>query len=172
MSASTSSAAIANAFLDIQDADKSSFPRIDAMKMQKLLFYAHAWWLAAADEPLFDEEIYAWPWGPVVPNVYGEFREFGRRPIVGKRATELVRIGDGPLSFRVREPEKPRPDVLKFLESLWSSHRGFTGIQLSNATHAEGEPWTIVKDQYVDLDSKPLIPNELIKEVFKNKMRA
>jgi hypothetical protein len=28
-------------------------------------------------------------------------------------------------------------------------------IQLSNATHAPGEPWTLVKQAYPNLDHKP-----------------
>ncbi len=165
-----SAAAVANAFLDLQDADTSTFPRIDPMKLQKLLFYAHAWWLAFTKNPLLKEEVYAWPWGPVVPHIYGEFRRFGRNPVVGERATELVKVGPGAFQYRVREPEKPAPDVMTFLKNVWDSHKGFSGVQLSNATHAPGEPWALVKAQYGNLASKPLIPNELIGDVFRNKL--
>jgi len=172
MAARTTSAAVANAFLELQEQDKSVFPRIDQMKMQKLLYYAQAWWLAIKGESLFDEEIYAWPWGPVVPYIYGEFKEFGRSPIVGKRATELVKTGEGALNFRIREPAKPDKEVMSFLEAVWDAHKSLTGGQLSNATHADGEPWTIVKSQYGDLDRiKPVIPTALMEEVFKSKMK-
>jgi uncharacterized phage-associated protein len=170
MTAPTSASAVVNAFLDMQEQDTSVFPRIDAMKAQKLVFYAHAWWLALHDEPLFEEEVYAWPWGPVVPHIYGEFMQFGRNPIAGKRATEMVRGGAGPTDFRRRTPEPPNEQVMKFLRELWESHKHLSGVQLSNATHASGEPWTIVKDQYGSLDSKPVIPNDLIKTVFKSKI--
>ena len=165
-------AATANAFLDIQEGDKGTFPRIDPMKMQKLLFYAAAWWLALKEKPLFPEEICAWPWGPVVPNVYTAFRDFGRNPIIGRRATEIVRVGPGHLDFERREPKvELSSDGGSFLRGVWNSHKLLTGIQLSNATHAPGEPWTIVKEQYRDdLSSKPIIPNDLIKEVFKRKL--
>lgn len=171
MAAPISSASVANAFLDIQDADTSAFPRVDPMKLQKLLYYAQAWWLAFKDEPLFREEIYAWPWGPVVPNIYSEFRKFGRRPIIGDRATELVKVGKNFLDYRVKTPDPPPKDVSDFLNAIWDSHKTLTGVQLSNATHAPGEPWTLVKDQYGELDSKPLIPNDLIRDVFKNKIK-
>lgn len=167
-----SAAAVANTFLDLQERDQGSFPRIDPMKMQKLLFYGQAWRLAIAGEPLFVEEIYAWPWGPVVPNIYGMFRDFGRRPIVGKRATEMVRVGPGALNFHIGTPTLPDGDAQNFVQDIWNVHKPLSGVQLSNATHANGEPWTLVKDQYGDLDSKPLIPNDLIKAVFKNKLPA
>ncbi|MEZ5764895.1 MAG: DUF4065 domain-containing protein [Xanthobacteraceae bacterium] len=171
MSAPTSAAAVANAFLDIQDRDQSSFPRIDQMKLQKLLFYAHAWWLAQTGQPLFDDDVEAWPWGPVVRNVYGDFAEFGRAPIIGKRAIEMVKSGSDALSFRIKNPPAPPPHVQSFLESVWQGHKHLTGIQLSNATHAPGEPWTIMRDQYGSLTSKPNIPNDLIRDVFRGKLK-
>jgi uncharacterized phage-associated protein len=172
MSAPSSAAAVANTFLDIQEQDTSSFPRIDQMKLQKLLFYSHAWHLAQGNGPLFDEEVYAWPWGPVVPSIYGEFRDAGRQPIVGKRATELVRTGQGGFAeFRIRTPKEVPANIMQFLRSVWATHKQFSGVQLSNATHAPGEPWTVVKEQYGSLDSKPVIPNELIGSIFKAKIQ-
>ncbi|MGV2181317.1 Panacea domain-containing protein [Rhizobium rhizogenes] len=170
--ARTTAAAVANAFLDIQAGDDSQFPRIDQMKLQKLVFYSHAWWLAHTGKPLFGDDVEAWPWGPVVGDVYGNFKEFGRDPIRGKKARILVRTGDGPLNVRFEIPEQPDGDVLAFLKNVWETHKGMTGIQLSNSTHAAGEPWTIVKENYGSLDSKPRIPNTLIRDVFRNKLRA
>lgn len=170
MTTPTSAAAVANAFLDIQDSDTGVFPRIDPMKLQKLVFYAHAWWLAFKDDALFDEDVCAWPWGPVVPAVYSEFRSFGANPIVGARAHQIVRIGPGPMAFRYAVPEHPNDEIMAFLRGVWESHKQYNGIQLSNATHSAGEPWTIVKEQYGDLSPKPVIPNDLIREVFKAKI--
>jgi len=165
--------AVANAFLDAQDQEpnEASFPRIDPMKLQKLLFYAQGWWLALKQKgPLFREEIYAWPWGPVIPHIYQEFKRFGRNQIVGARATELVKTGPGPFAYTVRTPDPPDDEVKSFLFDVWQAHKPYSGVQLSNATHEPGEPWTIVKEKYGSLDDKPLIPNDLIKEVFKGKL--
>src|SRR5258706_11347865 len=41
-----------------------------AMKLQKLVYYSQAWSLVWDDNPLFPEEIEAWPKGPVVPALY------------------------------------------------------------------------------------------------------
>lgn len=169
--APTKATAVANAFLDLQAADTDNFPAIDQMKIQKLTFYAHAWWLALRNQALFDEDIQAWPWGPVVSTVYSNFRECGKSPIGSKRATEMVQVGDGAnFDFRVQQPEQPDLEVMDFLRHVWETHKQYTGIQLSNATHAPGEPWTIIKQKQDHLDQKPLIPNELIREVFKRKI--
>lgn len=162
----TSAPAVANAFLDLQTADPG-YPPIDQMKMQKLVFYAHAWYLGLTNgQPLFDEDVYAWPWGPVIPPVYHAFKDFGRGPISGKRAQSLVQ-SDGVLRFII--PEVTDDSVQGFLKNVWDSHKRLSGVQLSNATHLPGEPWTIIKDQYGSLDSKPLIPNDLIARVFSAK---
>ena len=169
--ATTSAAAVANAFLDIQAADTTQFPPIDQMKLQKLVYYAHAWFLAFNNgDPLFDEDVFAWPWGPVIPPIYSDFRDFGRDPIAGHRATLLARSGTGPFDFHIQTPPPPPAPVMDFLHRLWTTHKGYTGVQLSNATHALGEPWYIVKQQYGTLDSKPLIPNSLIYDVFRAKL--
>ena len=172
MTAPTNAAAIANAFFDIQAEDDSQYSLIDPMKLQKLLFYSHAWWLARNDDGLFSDDIEAWSWGPVVRNIYIQFTEFGREPIMGKRAKELVRVDDRIPNYEFKEPETVPEEVGKFLNSVWTTHKKFTGVQLSNATHAPGEPWAIVKQRYGSLDGKPTIPNELIRDVFRAKLAA
>lgn len=171
MSAPTTAAAVANAFLDIQAEDHGVFPRIDQMKLYKLVYYAQAWWLAQRDENLFDEDIHAWPWGPVVPSLYGSFKSAGRDPIAGLRAMEMAKTGQNIFDFSFREPDAPEKQVMDYLRSVWEVHKNLSGVQLSNATHAPGEPWALVKDTYGgDLSSKPLIPNSVIKSAFKKKI--
>jgi Uncharacterized phage-associated protein len=50
---------------------------ISNLKLQKLLYYVQGFALAMYDKPLFDEDIEAWMYGPVVPCVYQEYKEFG-----------------------------------------------------------------------------------------------
>ena len=165
----TNAAAVANAFFDIQAEDNCDFPKIEPMKLQKLLYYSQAWWLAGANSELFSDDIEAWPWGPVVRNIYVQFTEFGCEPIIEKRAIDLVCSGNNISNYELREPDGVSENVRGYLERVWTTHKRFTGIQLSNATHAPGEPWTIVKQRYGSLDGKPKIPNELIRDVFRAK---
>jgi uncharacterized phage-associated protein len=51
--------------------------RIEAMKLQKLVYYSQAWHLAIEDAPLFDNDIEAWSNGPVIDDLYQAHR--GRR---------------------------------------------------------------------------------------------
>ena len=51
------------------------------MKLQKLLYYMQGFHLAWFDTPLFDEEIEAWMYGPVVPSVFETYKHEGKRGI-------------------------------------------------------------------------------------------
>ena len=54
---------------------------ISNLKLQKLVYYAQAWYLAISDEALFEEDFEAWVHGPVIPELYQEYKSFGWRPI-------------------------------------------------------------------------------------------
>lgn len=46
------------------------------LKLQKLLYYSQAWYLAIYNTPLFDEDFEAWIHGPVEPSQYHRFSRF------------------------------------------------------------------------------------------------
>jgi uncharacterized phage-associated protein len=162
-----SAIAVANFFLT-RGREDAGFPPIDQMKLQKLVYYAQAWYLAYHNTPLFLEDVEAWPWGPVVRPIYYQTRSFGRGPITSS-LTELQFDSGAPLKPKFVAPEVSDPTLMQFLNLIWDVHKPFTGIQLSNSTHAPGEPWTIVRDQYGSLESKPIIPPDLMAAVFKGK---
>ena len=166
--APTSAAAVANEFINL-GLNEPTVPPVDQMKLQKLLFYAQAWYLAHCDRSLFDEDFEAWPWGPVVSDIYAQTYQFGRKPINAKMLT-MQETDDG--SFKFLPPEEPSTELKEFIQTVWASLKHYTGVQLSNSTHAEGEPWTIVKRAYKgDLSHRPSIPNKLIEAVFKKKLK-
>ena len=47
---------------------------VDKLKLQKLLFYSQAVHVVFNDELLFDDEIQAWDYGPVVPKIYKKLK--------------------------------------------------------------------------------------------------
>lgn len=167
ISAVASAAAVGNEFLEFGRLEPT-VPPIDQMKLQKLLFYAHAWHLALKDAPLFDEDFEAWPWGPVVRDVYFQTKDYGRSPVT-RQLTEIRRTGPNPLDFTFVPTRVTDDKVRDFIRQVWDVHKLYTGIRLSNATHAPGEPWTIIRDHYGHLDHKPVIPNHIIQDIFKRK---
>lgn len=163
--APTTATAVANEFLRLSESDGEA-RRLDQMKLQKLLYFAHAWYLAYFDKPLFEEDFEAWPWGPVVRTVYIQTKDYGRDTVTEK-LWELGKTADG--RFDLVQPEGVPENLKRFIEAVWNAHKKFTGVQLSNATHAPGEPWTIIKDK-IGTDSKPTIPNDLIASVYRAKL--
>jgi uncharacterized phage-associated protein len=95
------------------------------MKVQKLLYYSQSLHLALYDEPLFEDEIQAWRYGPVCPPAYKFYSNFEAEqlPIPGKE------------TFLQFPPEKK-----EFLEEVWGYFGGYHAYRLSEMTHGEA-PW-------------------------------
>lgn len=71
---------IADFFLDFA---KEHGDYLSHLKIQKLVFYADAWYMVNNDgEPLIEDEFEAWVHGPVVRSLYSRFRNFGWQPIL------------------------------------------------------------------------------------------
>ena len=124
MSAKYSAMTVAKWFVawaEAEDADLSN------LKLQKLLYYAQGHHLARTGEPLFHETIEAWSHGPVVPQVYRAFKEFGSSDI---RLPELD-------TFRWDQVD---PDTADFLILVWNTYGEFAAWRLRNMTH-EDAPW-------------------------------
>jgi len=128
-----SAKSIANYFIELAAARGES---ISPMKLQKLVYYAHGWYAGYTERPLINEAIEAWQYGPVIPSLYHEFKCFGAGNITGK-AFEYDALG-------VREAAVPAdPDVRTFLQNVYSSYSKYTGVRLSEMTHAPGTPWAV-----------------------------
>ena len=161
--AKTTALAVAYAFLDIQERDGRVLKRIDQMKLHKLVYYAQAWWLGNDHGPLFDDRIEAWPWGPMIPDIYDHFQPAKLNDI------DVHRL-PGPAGSGLDEMQD---SVWRFLEQVWDTHKNFTGLELSYASHKAGEPWAIVtKDHDDSKPGKPEITHSVMKEVFGRKVSA
>lgn len=146
--------AIANEFLNDRLEED-----ITPMKIQKLVYYAHAWSLALFDEPLISDRIEAWEYGPVVPALYSEFREFRNQPI-RRLACELDFENLREVPDRI-DPEDDRTKQL--VDRIWQKLGHFTATQLSNLTHSPNEPWFQIPKKRPGL----AIPDALIQKCFK-----
>jgi len=122
---------VANYFLQLAEDEGEE---IDPMKLQKLIYYAHGWYAGNFNEPLLDDAIQAWRFGPVIPSIYHEFKRFGAGTITAKAtAFDGHQFRDVPIP----EDEYDR----KFLDIVWRKYKGYTGKKLSEMTHADGSPW-------------------------------
>lgn len=99
---------------------------ITNMKLQKLLYYAWIDYFIEHDGKfLFNDEIYAWKLGPVVPDVYREYRIFAAMPI----------------SFTKKPDEVIDGDLKEFLCKFADRNKDVSAKELVSRSHAPGKPW-------------------------------
>ena len=67
---------------------------INPMQALKLTYYCHGWMLGLYHEPLLQQAVEAWRYGPVVPEVYHSLRRYGGEPI--SRPIDLMVWGVSP----------------------------------------------------------------------------
>ena len=106
-------------------------PGLDALKLEKLLYYAQAWHLVWRDGvPLYNDRIEAWVHGPVVPSVYAMHR--------GRHDVDPSRIGGNPDAIG-----RSSAAVLDFV----CGHYGqLSSRELVDLTHAE-RPWRVTRER-------------------------
>lgn len=122
------------------------------MKLQKILYYVQGYFLAKFDRPLFPDEIQAWKFGPVVPNVYYEFSPFG--------SEELFALGEADMtSCDMQEVE--------LIDSVINDKLQLSARALMLSTHNE-LPWKTVTKDGTHITANAVISNELIKTHFKS----
>lgn len=100
---------------------------ISNLKLQKLLYYAQGFHLAAFGEPLFPEKIYAWQYGPVVREVYREFKGNGSGSIESRFDVDLAEI----------IPDEEQRELFLEVNKIYGQ---YSALRLMDMTHNE-PPW-------------------------------
>jgi len=150
---------VANFLLDDGDENKIG---ISPLALQKILFFSHGWHLCLHGQPLIENEFEAWPYGPVVPIVWREFKSF-RSHAITQRALFLDPFtGDraGRIYFL--------PDHIQaFLSVLLRFYSQFPAEVLSDLSHNVGMPWRTVREKMrTSANLGGVIENDLILEAF------
>jgi uncharacterized phage-associated protein len=156
--------AIANEFIRL--AKKSNRP-LSPMKVQKLVYFAHGWYLALTGEPLINEPVEAWKFGPVIPSLYHILKPYGSTDIAEPLTDDPfhVFVDDEVHEYSIDDGYNPDENAhaKKIVKRIWDVYGGFNAVQLSNLTHNEDAPWS----QTLDKDKKhTVIDQDLIKQYF------
>ena len=69
---------VAEYFLNLARADDKT---LSPMQVLKLVYIAHGWNLGLNAQPLVNEDIEAWQYGPVIPSLYHKYKQYGSNPI-------------------------------------------------------------------------------------------
>ena len=122
---------------------------ITNLKLQKLLYYMQGFHLAFFNAPLFNEEIEAWTYGPVVPESYYKYKKYGK---VG------IRYGGDIICLKEEKEE-----IL--FDEVYNVYGKFSAIGLMNLTHKE-TPWKSVEPAEGNIISK-----DSLKAFFKTRLK-
>ena len=126
--------------------------KMTTMKLQKLCFYVHAWYIVENSEPLFPETFEAWANGPVSSVLYSVHRQ-----MYSIDADSLL-WGD---SASLNKEQKA------FVDAVLDAYHPLSGAQLSVLSHSE-TPWIEARQNLPDgVASNHPIDNKVIRDFYK-----
>ncbi len=131
---------------------------ITHLKLQKLVYISYGFYLARTNSSLFEEDIEAWRLGPVIPELYHEFKRFG--PAIIRRWSANFDYQSG--KFKIPVVSDDDDAAIRALDFTWNHYGWISARDLVDITHAEGTPWKITRDQ----DRRVINPN-LIRDHFR-----
>jgi len=118
-------------------------------KLQKLCYYAQAWYLALFDKELFCSDFEAWVHGPVCPDLYYKYREHKWNEI--PKSAQVPEIDD---------------DLVDFLEEVFVTYGEFSGDELEILTHSE-DPWKKAREGCEDWEpSNKTIDKKVMRDYY------
>ncbi|MEA5425834.1 MULTISPECIES: Panacea domain-containing protein [Arcicella] len=136
---------------------------VTQMKLQKMLYIAHGLHLVYSGKPLINENIEAWKYGPVIPQVYNYYKNWGNQPIV-----EPTLIGALSNQAIVLKLDVLCDSAEQAIDLTWNITKDVDAVQLSNWTHIENSPWfKVFKNEGIENFSNAKIENDLIADYFK-----
>lgn len=119
---------------------------VSNLKLQKLLYYIQGFNIAYFDKPLFDEDIEAWQYGPVVPDVYHKYKGYGYSGLsANSNIINLV------------------PEEENLFNQVYNIYGDFSAVGLMHLTHKES-PWC-------STEIGNIISKDKLKEYFKTRLK-
>lgn len=116
---------------------------ISNLQLQKVLYFTWVDFYKMTGNTLFFDSICAWPFGPVVPDVYYEYCAYGGRPINVRCETEVDEKDKG------------------LLDEIIEKYVNIPVNVLVAMTHQRGTAWDVIFDG--GSGNRKKIPFELIK---------
>ena len=128
------------------------------LKLIKLVYISHGYHLAMTGKPLFYEQVEAWKYGPVVPEIYYAVKQFGKGAIPPSVFAGYEDRAEGGVSHG--------SDTV--INDVVAAYGKYDGLQLSAATHKQGTPWDKV---YNANGEGAVISNGVIKSYYEGLLK-
>lgn len=127
---------VAKVFLKLSEPETGDL--LTNLKVQKLVYYVQGFHLALEGSPIFAEDILHWEHGPVVRELYNEYKALGDRPIPVPDTVSTSTFS---------------PRQLSLIEEVNSVYGQFSAWKLRDMTHSEA-PWqNTSKDEVISHDA-------------------
>ena len=133
------------------------------LKLQKLLFLCHAFYLVETGRPLVRGSFEAWQYGPVHREAYDAFKSFGADPITGDaKRFDPVTGTRNPIALPANRA------VLDVVQRVLQFYGSKSPAQLVELTHAKDGPWDhVVSAAKTSANMALKISDRVITERFK-----
>jgi uncharacterized phage-associated protein len=145
---------VANRLLQLAADDGRS---LTPMQVLKLVYIAHGWSLGLAGRALIDEDVEAWQYGPVIPELYNAMRKFGGGAVQGPLA-----MGWGGRADELEQAEA------SLVDQVYRLYGHMNGVALSRITHAPNTPWA---QTYTPGKFGTVIPTDVIADHYQRLSR-
>ncbi len=122
-----------------------STAKMTHLKLEKLVYFCYAEYLCLRHKKLFDDDIFAFRYGPVVESVYKKYK--------GSRQLDIEKPARSRILFAQDGIEK-----LAVIDDTLRKYGYLSSTALVNITHTSGSPWDMV-DSTTDYAT---IPDEVI----------
>ncbi len=142
---------VAKHFVD--KANEAGQKDMTLLKLIKIVYVAHGWMLGIYGKPLVSEDVEAWKYGPVIPELYNETNQFGRNHITD--------LSD---DFKCNLTQEEQSIV----DQTWDIYSQYTASQLVALTHKKGTPWYAVTEGGSHFGRGLIIPNDKISDYYKS----
>lgn len=122
---------------------------ISNLKLQKMLYYMQGFHLAYFNTPLFEDDMVAWQYGPVVQNVYSAFKRFGKGEITLSKDVDIIKL---------------TPEEEALFDEVYEVYGQFSAVKLMEMAHNEF-PWKTT-------EISDVITKDKLKSFFKTRING
>lgn len=155
--------AVANFILDVADDAGTSATNL---VLNKVAYFLHGAYLARYGRPLIDARIEAWEYGPVIREIYHEFKSFRDRPITSRALRINRQTGEKEVcDYSFME------DEVGFLTPILLSYLKLRPGYLVDLSHVYDGPWSEVWFHEGRVNPGMEISNQRIRDFFAKQER-
>lgn len=129
---------VANCFIEIFKENKR---QLTHMQLQKLVYYAYAFYLYDKNKELFESKFHPWAFGPVDADLYKEIKS-------SNNSTFNIIY---PLSVESFNCSCDSPELKEISDYINKAFGTWTAYELSELTHQPGSAWDIARQRETDI---------------------